>query len=54
MRVWHKICMTLDMIKWEHSIIALRFALPRCWQPRADLTPISLSGLLLEEPDTMS
>jgi 4-hydroxybenzoate polyprenyltransferase len=27
MRVWHKIGVTLEMIKWEHSIFALPFAL---------------------------
>jgi len=27
MRVWHKIGATLEMIKWEHSIFALPFAL---------------------------
>jgi 4-hydroxybenzoate polyprenyltransferase len=27
MRVWHKIGLTLHMIKWEHSIFALPFAL---------------------------
>jgi hypothetical protein len=23
MRVWHKIAMTLEMVKWEHSIFAV-------------------------------
>jgi 4-hydroxybenzoate polyprenyltransferase len=27
MRVWYKIGVTLEMIKWEHSIFALPFAL---------------------------
>jgi 4-hydroxybenzoate polyprenyltransferase len=27
MRVWHKIGVTLEMIKWEHSVFALPFAL---------------------------
>jgi hypothetical protein len=27
MRVWHKIGVTLEMIKWEHSTFALPFAL---------------------------
>jgi len=37
MRVWHKIGLTLELIKWEHSIFALPFALTAamlaasCW-----------------------